>query len=150
MNVRDVMAENVFSLKQSDTLRTAAQLLTSKVISGAPVVDDAGKLVGIISEKDIFRALFPTHEEFNNNPELWTDFNKLERAASQHADITVEKIMTKKVVTVDPDMSIMRVGSLLLVKRIHRAIVVDPDNRIIGLVSRRDIYRNILRKELQL
>lgn len=144
------MSKKVVSVPHTATLIDAAKILGEHNISGAPVVTGDGQLAGVISEKDLFKALYPSHAEFYDSPGVWIDLDQLEEKTIESADKPVEDMMTKEVVTVNPDASLMQVGSIMLVRGIHRVIVVGQNNTIVGVVTRKDIYQNILKKRLNI
>lgn len=144
------MTKKVLTVPQEATLLETAKILSKHDISGAPVVDREGKLVGVVSEKDLFKALYPSHAEFYESPGVWIDLDKLEEKTSEAADKPIRDIMNSEVVTVNPDTSLMQVGSIMLVRGIHRVIVVGQQGQIIGIVTRRDIYKNIIKKRLNI
>ncbi|MFA6098657.1 MAG: CBS domain-containing protein [Patescibacteria group bacterium] len=150
MKVSDIMNKKLIVIPQDFTLRKAAKILSENNISGAPVVDKDNKLVGVVSEKDLFKALYPSHAEFYDSPGVWIDLDKLEEKTKEAADKPVQDLMTMEVVTVNPDASLMQVGSMMLVRGIHRVIVVGQENEIVGIVTRRDIYQNILKNRLKI
>jgi CBS domain-containing protein len=150
MKIRDIMTKKVYTIPAHATLRQAAALLAQHKISGAPVVSEAGKLLGIISEKDLFKGLYPSHAEFYENPGVWIDLDILEKRTAEAADKLVLDLMSRNVVTVSPETPLMQVGSLMLVRGIHRVVVVDQHNDIIGIATRRDIYMNILKNRLKM
>ena len=63
LRVRDIMTTDVFTIESTETIATAARALLAQFISGAPVVDDSGKLVGILSEADILRRVLDACQE---------------------------------------------------------------------------------------
>lgn len=150
MKVRDIMSKKVVTVPHTATLLDAAKTLSEHHISGAPVVTGDGVLAGIISEKDLFKALYPSHAEFYDSPGVWIDLDQLEEKTIESADKPVQDMMTKEVVTVNPDASLMQVGSIMLVRGIHRVVVVGQNNSIEGIVTRKDIYQNILKKRLNI
>ncbi|MDD5039937.1 MAG: CBS domain-containing protein [Patescibacteria group bacterium] len=150
MIVQEIMSRNVVTISNRATLRQAAAILAEHNISGAPVVDSNGVLVGIVSEKDLFKSLYPSHAEFYESPGVWIDLDKLEEKATESADKFVEDLMVRDVITVNPNASLMQVGSIMLVRGIHRVVVVSNEGRIEGIVTRRDIYRNILKSRLKI
>ncbi len=150
MNVSEIMNKSVVTVPHTATLRDAAEILSTAGVSGAPVLDQEGTMIGIVSEKDIFKSLYPSHAEFYDSPGIWIDLDKLEEKTMESADKPVVDIMTREVVTVNPDASLMQVGSIMLVRGIHRVMVVGQSNEVIGVVARRDIYNNILKKRLNI
>lgn len=141
------MQIKVITIHKSATYEDAARLLYEKEISGAPVIDDAGNLVGIISEKDLFKVLYPFYHSFHDNPELYTDFEEREKKIQEIKGHIIEKIMSTKIISVGPETPIMKVGGIMLAKGIHRLPVVE-DGKLIGLVSRGQIFKKILEKYL--
>jgi len=150
MKVKEIMTTDVLTLPLNTTLIKAAKFLATHNISGAPVVNQKGELIGLVSEKDIFKALYPTHAEFYESPGVWIDLDSLEDKTRAAADKPVDEFMSKEVVTVNADASLMQVGSIMLVRGIHRVVIIGQDNRIEGIVTRRDIYQKILKKSLKI
>lgn len=150
MHVKEIMTKGVVTIKSNMTLITTARLLAEHNISGAPVVDEEGTLVGIVSEKDLFKALYPSHAEFYETPGVWIDLDKLEEKAIEASDKPIVDLMTREVVTINSNTSLMQVGSIMLVRGIHRIIVVGHEGQIEGIVTRRDIYKKILSNRLKI
>ncbi|MFZ6035872.1 MAG: HPP family protein [Patescibacteria group bacterium] len=150
MKVKDIMIKKVVTVPQTATLLQTAQILSQHGVSGAPVVGKEQELVGIISEKDLFKALYPSHAEFYDSPGVWIDLDQLEERTAEAGSKPIADLMTREVVTVNPDASLMQVGSIMLVRGIHRVVVVGQQNSIVGIVTRKDIYHNILKNRLKI
>jgi len=150
MKVKEIMTKKVVTVPVKATLIQAAKVLLDSNISGAPVVNEENNLVGIISEKDLFKALYPSHAEFYDSPGLWLDLDAVEERTVESADKPIIDLMNKDVVTVNDNSSLMQVGSMMLVRGIHRVVVVSQEGKIDGIVTRRDIYKNILTKRLNI
>ena len=151
MKVKDIMKTDVVVVAEESTLLQAAKLMSEHDISGAPVVNKDGELSGIISEKDLFKALYPSHAEFYDSPGAWIDLDQLEKKTVEASDKLISDLMTREVVTVGPDTSLMQVGSIMLVRGIHRVVVVVGKNsKISGIVTRKDIYRVIIKERLNI
>ena len=118
-------------------------------ISGAPVVDKNGKLVGMLSEKDLFRALYPDVGDILKDVRLWLGKEKIKHRVETKQNISVEKLMIRKIISIDPDAEILEAGSKMLTTKIHRLPVV-KNKKLIGIVSRPDIFRNLLKEDLQI
>lgn len=144
MLVRDVMKTDVVTIPKGMTWRKVAETLLERVISGAPVVETDGRVIGVVSEKDVFRAIYPSYEEWYEGPQAYTDFLALEEEARRAQEKRVEDFMTKRLVSVTSDTPILKVGALMVATGIHRVPVVDQ-GKLVGMVSRRDIFRAILR-----
>lgn len=139
------MVEKVVRISEETTMGEAAELLVRHNVSGLPVVDASDRLLGVVSEKDIFRALYPNFQDIITDAKLWLlSQEKIHDGFLAKKDTPVEKIMTKDVITVSPDDSILKTGSLMLSRGIHRFPVVD-NGRLIGIVTRRDIFRRLIK-----
>lgn len=122
MRVQDVMISRVIVVKPQQALGEVAELFAEHEISGAPVVDDAGRLVGVISQSDLMYRAGP-------------DFEKAPAAAREK---TVAEVMTHQVASIAPDASLDAAAALLESKGIDRVPVVAA-GRIVGIVSRTDL-----------
>lgn len=127
MNVSDVMARDVLSVTVATPFKEAVDLLVSRGVSALPVVDDLGRVIGIVSEAD----LVPKVAERR-------------RARSVR---TCGDVMTTRVVTVRPGDTVPQAASLLLDARVQRAPVVDDLGLLVGIVSRRDLLGAFVRPD---
>jgi CBS domain-containing protein len=148
MKVRDVMKTPVVTVSPSATYEEAAKILYKHKISGMPVVNERGALVGIVSEKDLFRAMYPLYEEYIFEPYAYHNQEAREDEIEIIRKQPVEKYMSKQVVTVNVDDCILHAGGLLLARGLHRLPVME-NKKLVGIVSREDIYGAILKKHLQ-
>jgi CBS domain-containing protein len=149
MKVQEIMKKEVVAIKKGTPYREVAETLVKNKISGAPVVDEKGDIVGVVSEKDLFRAVYPDYKDFYETPAAHLDFEELEREAKKAGDKKVEDFMSKRLITADPDTPVLKIGALMIATGIHRVPVV-KDKKVIGMVSRRDIYRAILKERFNL
>lgn len=141
------MEKNLITLKKGMTYEEVFKVLESNDISGAAVVDDAGNIIGIVSEKDLFRILFPYYTSYFNNPELYVDYEERENKVSEIKNHKVEIFMNRDFVSIHPDDPILRAGALMLAKHVSRLPVVE-NGKLVGMIWRRDIYKRILKKQL--
>jgi len=121
--VRDHMDRNVATLRPETNILDAVGFLLEKRVTGAPVVDKSGRLVGILTEKDCLRMVA-----------AGVDGN-LPRA-------TVATIMTPNPETIPPDMDVYYAAGLFLTRPFRRFPVVE-DGRLVGAITRFDILRVI-------
>lgn len=143
------MVKKIVTVKSGQTLIEAARILVGNNISGAPVLDKKGNLVGMVSEKDLFHALYPDVKDILRDMRLWLGKEKIERRVAAKRKISIEHLMTKKIVSVGPEEEVLSAGSKMLIAKIHRLPVV-KDKKLVGIVSRRDIFRNILKEDLEI
>lgn len=143
MTVGEVMQKTALTVRPEMSWRDAAKLLLAHRQSSVPVVSEDGHLVGILSEKDLFRGLFPSYKEWAQTPETFLDFTEMEAQASNVVGKTVADVMTTRLITAARETPILKVGALMVASGIHHVPVVDGD-QLIGMVGRGDIYRAIL------
>ncbi|SDG43895.1 CBS domain-containing protein [Paraburkholderia phenazinium] len=141
MRVFDVMTTTVVSVKPEMTVREAAKVLVDHGISGAPVLDADGHLVGILSEGDlIHRTELETAERRRS---WWLDHLSASRDAvdyvKSHA-LTVADAMTQEVISVNETTPLSEVANLMETKRIKRLPVL-RDGRVVGIVSRANLVQ---------
>jgi CBS domain-containing protein len=153
MRIRDVMTKDVISLCPSDTLMGTITLFSKNRISGAPVVDDKRRVIGIVTEMDILRRLEIGSIEITYKPvkgagkalasqsENGIRLKSLHKALEGIGGLTVLKVMTSPVVTVFPDDHVEEKVTLMVHKRIRRLPVVDHKGVLAGIVSRKDFIR---------
>ena len=132
MYAHDVMIWPVVTVKPQQTVNEVAELFVERRISGAPVVDDSGKLVGIITKGDLmWRAGLWTEKP---HPPWFRALANVEMLAEMYAKAgarTVADVMTHQVVIVSPDASLDEIAGILESKAINRVPVV-ADGRIVG------------------
>jgi len=149
MKVKDVMETDLVSVLPETRYEEVAKIIYSHNISGVPVVDMDGGLLGFISEKDIFRVLYPWYKSYYEHPEYYTDMEGRESKVLDVKEMKAEMLMVKNPIATSPNEPIMKVGALMMAHRISRMPVVE-NGRVIGMVSRKIIYRAILKKNFGL
>ena len=126
-HARQLMAAQVATASPDTTLAEAAQELASIMISGLPVVDGSGQVVGIVTESDVLNALLQ----------------------SASAETPVRTIMTRSVITVDEFASADSVVRLLRLKQLHH-LPVTRQGSVVGLITPQDVIRYFVDHELPL
>jgi len=146
MRAMDVMTTDVITVDPDMTVQALARLLAERGISGAPVVDSNGRLVGIIGEGDLLhRAEIGTARRHRNRRRSWwlDHFaSDLARDYIKSHGRTVKDIMTRDVVTVTNDTDLGEIAALLEAKRIKRVPVM-REGRLMGIISRANIVRAV-------
>ena len=139
MKVKDVMTHSLVSIAPEAPIRDAIARMISHQVSGMPVLDEAGKLVGVVSESDfLHRAEMGTEAPRRRWLELLLGAaSGAEEYARSHGR-TVADVMSSDVVTADPETPVAEVVRLMEEHGIKRIPVVE-DGRVVGLVSRADL-----------
>ena len=149
--VADVMSHNPIVVRPETPLNEAIQILAEKRVSGLPVVNDAGELVGIVSETDLMwqetgvtppaYIMFLDSVIFLKNPASYE--RDLHKALGQ----TVGEVMSRDPVTVSPDKLLKDAAQLMHDRSVHRLPVVDVNVQVIGILTRGDIVRAMAASE---
>ncbi len=144
---RDVMTSPVITVRPDTPIKEVARLLLTHHISGVPVVDEAGKLVGILTEADLLYKERPEVEEGG----LLRLFRRghLAEAERKAEGLVARDLMTSPVITVTEDTPIREIASLMTRRRINRVPVV-RDGQVVGIVSRADILKALTRPDEEL
>jgi CBS domain-containing protein len=146
MHAVDVMTSDVITVDPDMTVQALAALLAANGISGAPVVDSSGGLVGIISEGDLLhRAEIGTAQRHRERRRSWwlDHFaSDLAREYVKSHGRAVKDLMTRDVVTVTEDTDLAEVADLLEAKRIKRVPVM-REGKVVGIISRANIVRAV-------
>lgn len=126
LTASDIMIRDVVTISEATPLKEVTQIFNEKSITGAPVVNDEGELLGVISETDIIRK--------SNSIGAWSP-----SLAGQ--------IATRPAITVAPDEPLQRVCELMYNRHIHR-VVVATDKHIGGIITTMDILKAIANHQL--
>ena len=151
MKAADVMISNVITVTPDSDVVEVAKTLLSNRISGAPVIDKSGRLVGIVSEGDLLRrAEMGTERHRSWWLQLLTSKEALAQEFLQSHSRKVGDVMTRGVVTVAPDTPLSDVATTLEKHGIKRVPVV-KDSKLVGIVSRANLLQALasMRKDVQ-
>jgi CBS-domain-containing membrane protein len=144
MNVADVMTHPVISVTPQTTIAEAAGLMMEHRISGLPVVDEAGAVVGVVTEGDLLRRIETGTERRHNR---WLEFliapGRLAEDYSRANARNVGEVMSAEVVAVAPRDSLAEVVRLMERHHIKRLPVIES-GRLAGIVSRANLVRALL------
>lgn len=151
MKVKEIMKKEVITVDSDTSFAQGVKLLFKSRISGMPVIDKRYRVIGLVSEKDFFRALHPSYQEYYESPVSFIKFERLEREGLQKVkNFRIRDIMTKEVEFAYPDTPLLKIGAIMLARHIHRLPVVNKQRKLLGIVTRRDIYRAVFRKAYDL
>jgi CBS domain-containing protein len=144
MRVGDVMTRNVVSIRSNDTIVNAAHLMLQNRISGLPVVDAEGGLVGMVTEGDFLRR---SEIATDRRRPKWIEFvlgpGRLADEYTHASGRKVEEVMTQDPVTVSEDDSVATVVDLMERKRVKRLPVL-RGGKIVGIISRANLVRALV------
>jgi CBS domain-containing protein len=144
MNVSDVMTSSPVITRPEASLEEAAKLMVGHRISGLPVVDFAGRVVGMITEGDLIRRAELGTD--GRAPGWLSQFLAPGRAADRYVHshgLVVREVMTEKVLSVEPDTPLCEVVQVMESQQVKRLPVVQ-NGKLVGIVSRADLLRALL------
>ena len=146
MKTKDIMTKEVITVKPEMTIEELARLFTKHDISGAPVVDEAGGLIGIVTENDLIKM-----EQRLHIPTIITIFDaviylgsskKFEDDLKRMAATRVSDIYKRDVITITENTTLEEVATIMCEKDIHHLPVVKK-GKLMGIVGKKDIVRAI-------
>ena len=123
LTAKDVMSATVLTVRDDLTVRQVAEVLDENEISGAPVLDDEGSLLGVVSLRDVARSL--------DDP-----------AAGDRPELTVRRIMTPIADTVTEEVPVPEIARIMVANKYHRMVVTRREKPV-GIVSSMDLLRLI-------
>jgi CBS-domain-containing membrane protein len=150
MTIRDVMTSRVMTVEIATPLRDVAGLLNDRRISGLPVVDAAGAVVGVVSETDfLVKAQGPDVVQHRPLSRLLGDSIATRQQMAKINATTAGEAMTSPAITIAPNRRINEAAQLMTSHRVNRLPVVE-DGRLVGIVTRSDIVRAYVRTDAEL
>jgi len=147
LSVKEIMTRDVITVSPETDIAHAARLLLEKSINGVPVVDETGKLVGILCQSDLVaqqkRFPIPTLFTLLDGFIPLTSMKHLEREVQKITATTVAEAMSPNPVTVRPEASIEEVGTIMVDRNFHTLPVVDR-GELVGIVGKEDVLKTLL------
>ena len=119
--VKDILKEELVVAKQSEKIVKISKVLTQKKISNIPIIDEQSKLVGIVSEQDIIKAM----------------------GSDKFMEMTAKEVMTKNVLSVKENDSLEYV-SKIFTEHPYRRLPVVKNGKVVGIITREDIIQSFM------
>ncbi len=146
LKAKDIMTREVVTVSPDTPVRDVAKKLWEHRINGMPVIDEEGRLSGIVTEADLIdqnkKIHLPTAIYFLDSVLFLENPKKLEKELKKMAGTTASDICTKNVITVDEETSVEDIATLMAEKRIN-TIPVTRDGRLVGIIGRGDVIRSM-------
>lgn len=135
LTVRDLMTDEPRSCGPDVPLRQAAHDMVRSAVGGLPVVDDDGRVIGMLSERDLMRHLMSNYLQSGSAQHV--------PPAAQTSRRAVRDVMTRQVLCVSPEQPLAEVASIMTNKDVDRVPVV-REGRLVGMLTRGDIVRKLI------
>jgi len=147
LKAKDIMTRAVITVSPDMEIVNAAKILLENRINGAPVLDETGKLVGILCQSDLIaqqkKLPIPSFFTFLDGLIPLTSMKQLEKQVQKIAAVTVAQAMTPNPVTVKPDTDIEAVAALMVDQSFHTIPVVE-EGVLLGIVGKEDILKTLM------
>lgn len=156
IKVKDAMEKDVIKFHADDKISDVAQKLRDNKISGAPIVDEDLKVIGIVSEGDIMRLLevhsprlnliLPSPLDVIELPiRMKHELDEIAEDMNRAASVLIGEIMTKKVFTIKEEDDISDAAQFMDTHSVNRLPVVDDEGKLIGIITRGDLISALVR-----
>lgn len=142
--VRDIMVDKVISVKRDTTLKEVANLLYKHRIGSMPVVDEEGKLLGQISNRDLITAALPDYKSLIDSLSMAPEVLPFDDLLKSTDKRTVGEIMTADDTSCNEDTPVVELAAMMIFKNL-RMVPVTRDDRVVGVVVMSDIVSKIIR-----
>lgn len=147
LTAKDIMTRDPITISPETDIAQTAQILLEKHINGLPVVDDAGKLVGILCQSDLIAQQknipLPSLFTLLDGYIPLTSLKRIDKEVEKISATTAEIAMTPNPVTVNVDTGIEDIAALMVDKDFHTLPVMDGDN-LVGIIGKEDVLKTLL------
>jgi len=150
LTAQDIMTKDVITITKDSTIGDLTKLLISNKISGVPVVDEKGKLSGMVTDADIITEDISPPFNYYIEPLLMSygfieNIEQYQKDMKGYLGTSVEEIMTRKVRSIKMDTPVSEVAKIMVRNKINRVPVIDNDNKLIGIIARNDIIESMVK-----
>jgi CBS domain-containing protein len=143
----DIMTADVVTVTLETPVQELARILSAHNISGVPVVDSSGALIGVVTENDLIdqtkKLHIPTIVTILDSIFYLENPDKMEKEMKKIAGTTVLDIYSSNLVTVDGETAIDEIATIMAEKSIHTLPVVH-ENKLVGVIGKRDIIKTLI------
>lgn len=139
MRVKEIMKKYVVSVKPEDKVIDVLGLLFKMQISGLPVIDEQGKLIGMFTEKDILLYTLPSYITKVGRFIYEEDPKSIKKKFIEVSKLKVAQLMRKDVITTTEDTTLCEAARIMLTQRARRLPVLDKSGKIVGILARCDV-----------
>ena len=147
LTAKDIMSTETITVLPSMAVDELARLLCERKIGGAPVVDEANNLLGVVTESDLIdqakNVHLPTVISILDSFIFLESPEKLDKEIRKMAGRTVKDILTKDPITVSTDTPLNEIATIMSEKKVHTLPVLDQNGAIVGIVGKLDLIKTI-------
>ncbi len=147
LKAKDIMIRKIVTVDPKTGITEAAKLLLKNHFNGLPVVDEEGRLKGIICQDDLIvqqrKLPLPSVFRILDGVIFLTSSKHLDKQVQKMAATTVGQAMTPNPVTINPEAALEEIATLMVTKNIHTLPVME-EGRLVGIVGKEDILRTLM------
>ncbi len=144
LTVKDIMRRNVVTVSPDRSLKEVANMMFKNRISALAVVDDEGRLLGQITDRDLIQAALPDYKTLISNLNYSMDIEPFEELLKKEDKIKVSQLFNTDNEVASLDTKIVEVAALMIFKDLRR-VFVTQDDKLVGILLRKDIVNMIIR-----
>ncbi len=145
MKTRDFMRKDLTSVDTDTPIHEVIYIMEQAGLSSLPVLDEDGKIVGMISERDVLRAALPSYFDMLHSTAILPSFNQLSQSLERIAAEPAARFMVEAPQVARPDHEDMQIAELFLRKRLKQIPVVNEAGYLVGVVRRIDLLSQLSR-----
>ena len=146
LTAKDLMTSTIIAVTRETTVRELAKTLSENRISGVPVLDGQGRIIGVVTENDLIdqnkKVHIPTVVAILDSFLFLESPEKMEKELKKMAGMTVGDIFAKEVIAVQQDTPLDELATLMAEKKVHTLPVLDNEE-LVGVIGKSDIIRTI-------
>ncbi|MBU0665306.1 MAG: CBS domain-containing protein [Proteobacteria bacterium] len=147
LTARDIMTRDIITVTEESTIKELARILTSNQISGVPVINDSGKLVGVVTESDLIfqtkKVHIPTVITILDSVFYLENPDKMGDEMKKMAGTKVKDILTSSPITVTEETPLDEIATIMSEKSLHTLPVVNKET-LVGVIGKKDIIRTLI------
>lgn len=144
--VKDIMSTDILTINSTDSIKDLITLFTDNDITGVPVLNRSGFVVGVVSNSDVIKN--ESSHSYYNDP-FMRNFHENIYEDSTFFEQTVSLIMSEDLYTIEPGDTIAKMAKIMYEKKIHRLLVIEYD-KLIGIVTTFDLLKLLATNDEQL
>ena len=146
----NIMTKKIVTVSPETEITTAAKLMFKHHFNGLPIVDEAGRLLGIICQDDLIiqqkKVPLPSFFTLLDGIIPLVSYKKIEKEVEKMVATTVAQAMTSNPITVGPETSLEDIATLMLKHNVHTLPVLEQ-NKLVGVIGKEDILRTLMSSE---
>ncbi len=146
--VKDIMVREVITIQKDASVEELSELLIKNKISGVPVIDSDGKLVGVATEGDLIikdsDLHFPRYFKLLDSIIYLESLNKFKKSLKKFLGTKVEDVMTAEIKTVKEETPVGEAANIMIKYNINRVPVLGSKDELVGIVARADIVKSMI------